>query len=70
MIQVTLRSEGALNAIASMAHVPGAIVGVGTVFNDAQLAQVWTRALRERPIRPESAADWLAVDAVLCVGGI
>jgi 2-dehydro-3-deoxyphosphogluconate aldolase/(4S)-4-hydroxy-2-oxoglutarate aldolase len=39
VIEVTLRTAGALDAIRAMAGVPGAIVGAGTVLNEAQLAQ-------------------------------
>lgn len=140
VIEVTLRTQGALDAIGKMARVPGAIVGAGTVLDEAQLAQAVDAgsrfivspglshrvALAARDsgvpflpgvatasdimrgmelgldrfkffpaetsggiaalkaltgpfpnarfcptggIRPETAADWLALDAVLCVGG-
>lgn len=39
VLEVTLRTPGALDAIRAMAKVPGAIVGAGTVLNEAQLAQ-------------------------------
>lgn len=39
VIEVTLRTAGALAAIRAMAEVPGAIVGAGTVLDEAQLAQ-------------------------------
>lgn len=39
VIEVTLRTERALDAIRAMARVPGAIVGAGTVLDEAQLAQ-------------------------------
>ncbi|HVM38729.1 MAG TPA: bifunctional 4-hydroxy-2-oxoglutarate aldolase/2-dehydro-3-deoxy-phosphogluconate aldolase [Sphingomicrobium sp.] len=39
VIEVTLRTPGALDAIRAMANVPGAIVGAGTVLDEAQLAQ-------------------------------
>lgn len=39
VIEVTLRTERALDAIRAMSSVPGAIVGAGTVLNEAQLAQ-------------------------------
>ena len=38
VIEVTLRTPSALDAIRAMAEVPGAIVGAGTVLNAAQLA--------------------------------
>ena len=38
VIEVTLRTPGALQAIKAMSEVPGAIVGAGTVLNEAQLA--------------------------------
>lgn len=38
VIEVTLRTPQALDAIAAMAKVPGAIVGAGTVLNAGQLA--------------------------------
>ncbi len=37
ILEVTLRTPCALEAIAEMARVPGAIVGAGTVLNDADL---------------------------------
>ena len=140
VIEVTLRTEGALDAIRAMAGVPGAVVGAGTVLDEAQLAQAVDAgsrfivspglshrvALAARDsgvaflpgvatasdimrglelgldrfkffpaetsggiaalkalsgpfpnarfcptggIRPETAAEWLALEAVLCVGG-
>ena len=140
VLEVTLRTPLAMGAIREMAKVPGAIVGAGTVLNEAQLAQaidagskfivspgltnplalaardteipflpgVATAAdimrgldlgldrfkffpavtsggipalqalsgpfgnIRFCPtggVRPETALDWLALDAVLCVGG-
>ena len=39
VIEVTLRTPGALDAIRTMARVPGAIVGAGTVLNAAQVGQ-------------------------------
>ena len=39
VIEVTLRTPGALDAIRAMASVQGAIVGAGTVLNEGQLAQ-------------------------------
>ena len=39
VIEVTLRTPNALNAIRAMAKVEGAVVGAGTVLNEAQLAQ-------------------------------
>lgn len=39
VLEVTLRTAGALDAIRRMSVVPGAIVGAGTVLNEAQLAQ-------------------------------
>ena len=38
VIEVTLRTPNALDAIRAMAKVPGAIVGAGTVLNAGQLA--------------------------------
>ena len=38
VIEVTLRTPHALDAIGAMAKVPGAIVGAGTVLNAGQLA--------------------------------
>jgi len=140
VIEVTLRTPGALEAITAMARVPGAIVGAGTVLNDGQLGQAidagsrfivspgLTESLAKAAIqagipylpgiasagdimrgfdlgvnrfkffpaeasggiaalkalaapcadarfcptggiRPETAADWLALPSVLCVGG-
>lgn len=40
VLEVTLRTGAALEAIAEMKRVPGAIVGAGTVVNDEQFAQV------------------------------
>lgn len=39
VLEVTLRTPLALDAIRAMSQVPGAIVGAGTVLNEAQLAQ-------------------------------
>jgi 2-dehydro-3-deoxyphosphogluconate aldolase/(4S)-4-hydroxy-2-oxoglutarate aldolase len=39
VIEVTLRTPSALDAIRAMSKVPGAIVGAGTVLDEAQLAQ-------------------------------
>lgn len=39
VIEVTLRTASALDAIRAMFRVPGAIVGAGTVLDEAQLAQ-------------------------------
>lgn len=39
VIEVTLRTPSALEAIKAMAAVPGAIVGAGTVLNEAMLGQ-------------------------------
>ena len=140
VLEITLRTPVALEAIRQMAQVPGAIVGAGTVLNEAQLAQAIDAGSRfivspgltnplalaardtEIPflpgvataadimrgldlgldrfkffpavtsggipalqalsgpfgnirfcptggVRPETAGDWLALDAVLCVGG-
>jgi len=140
VIEVTLRTAGALEAIAAMARVPGAIVGAGTVLNDGQLGHAIDAGSRfivspgltdslaraaiqagipylpgiasagdimrgfdlglnrfkffpaeasggiaalkalaapcadarfcpTGGIRPETAADWLALPSVLCVGG-
>ena len=38
VLEVTLRTRGALDAIARMSKVPGAIVGAGTVLNQQQLS--------------------------------
>ncbi len=40
MLEVTLRTPAALDAIAEMKRVPGAIVGAGTVFDEKQLRLV------------------------------
>jgi 2-dehydro-3-deoxyphosphogluconate aldolase/(4S)-4-hydroxy-2-oxoglutarate aldolase len=140
VLEVTLRTPVALDAIRQMSQVPGAIVGAGTVLDEAQLARAIDAgsqfivspgltnplALAARDsgiaflpgvanagdimrgldlgldrfkffpaeasggipaikalsapffncrfcptggIRPDNAADWLAVDTVLCVGG-
>lgn len=39
VIEVTLRTSNALDAIRAMARVPGAIIGAGTVLDEAQLAR-------------------------------
>ena len=39
VIEVTLRTPSALNAVRTMAAVPGAVVGAGTVLDAAQLGQ-------------------------------
>jgi 2-dehydro-3-deoxyphosphogluconate aldolase/(4S)-4-hydroxy-2-oxoglutarate aldolase len=140
VLEVTLRTPLALEAIRAMSHVPGAIVGAGTVINEVQLARAidsgsrfivspgltnplalaardtaipflpgvataadimrgldlgldrfkffpaeaagGTAALKALAgpfadvrfcptggIRPDTAAGWLALEAVLCVGG-
>jgi 2-dehydro-3-deoxyphosphogluconate aldolase/(4S)-4-hydroxy-2-oxoglutarate aldolase len=140
VLEVTLRTAGALDAIRQMSKVPGAIVGAGTVVNQRQLDEVSEAGaqfivspglteplakavarsgaaylpgvatagdimrgldlgldrfkffpaeasggiaalkalsgpfgnIRFCPtggIRPDNAAEWLALDAVLCVGG-
>jgi 2-dehydro-3-deoxyphosphogluconate aldolase/(4S)-4-hydroxy-2-oxoglutarate aldolase len=140
VIEVTLRTPGALDAIRQMSRVPGAIVGAGTIVNERQLGEAvdagakfivspglteplakavagsgtaylpgvatagdimrgldlgldrfkffpaeasgGIAALRSLSgpfggvrfcptggIRPDNAADWLALDTVLCVGG-
>jgi 2-dehydro-3-deoxyphosphogluconate aldolase/(4S)-4-hydroxy-2-oxoglutarate aldolase len=140
VLEVTLRTPVALEAIRQMARVPGAIVGAGTVLNELHLAQAIDAGSRfivapgltnplalaardtEVPflpgvataadimrgldlgldrfkffpavasggipalsalsgpfgdirfcptggVRAETASDWLALDAVLCVGG-
>lgn len=38
VIEVTLRTAGALDAIRAMAKVPGAVVGAGTILDEEQLA--------------------------------
>jgi len=140
VLEVTLRTTAALDAIRAMSQVPGAIVGAGTVLNEDQLGQAidagsrfivspgLTEALGQAAvrsgvpflpgvatagdimrgldlglerfkffpaeaaggiaalkalsgpfgnvrfcptggIRPDTAADWLALPSVLCVGG-
>jgi 2-dehydro-3-deoxyphosphogluconate aldolase/(4S)-4-hydroxy-2-oxoglutarate aldolase len=140
VLEVTLRTSAAVDAIRQMSQVPGAIVGAGTVLNEVQLTRAIDAgsrfivspgltnplALAARDtgvpflpgvataadimrgldlgldrfkffpaeasggiaalkslsgpfyeprfcptggIRPDNAADWLALDAVLCVGG-
>ena len=140
VLEITLRTPQALDAIRQMSAVPGAIVGAGTVLNERQLAQAIAAgsrfivspgltnplALAARDsgiaylpgvataadimrgmdlgidrfkffpaeasggipalkalsapffdarfcptggIRPDNAAEWLALDSVLCVGG-
>lgn len=140
VLEVTLRTPGAIAAIRQMSKVPGAIVGAGTVLNQKQLdeaadagaqfivspglSEPLSRAVARSEIaylpgiatagdimrgldlglerfkffpaeasggiaalkalsgpfgnvrfcptggiRPDNAAEWLAVDAVLCVGG-
>ncbi len=39
VLEVTLRTSAALDAIRRMSQVPGAIVGAGTVLNEIQFAQ-------------------------------
>jgi 2-dehydro-3-deoxyphosphogluconate aldolase/(4S)-4-hydroxy-2-oxoglutarate aldolase len=39
VLEVTLRTSVAMDAIRAMAKVPGAVVGAGTVLNELQLAQ-------------------------------
>jgi 2-dehydro-3-deoxyphosphogluconate aldolase/(4S)-4-hydroxy-2-oxoglutarate aldolase len=140
VLEITLRTPAALDAIRQMSKVPGAILGAGTVLNEVQLAQAIDAgsqfivspgltnplALAARDtgiaylpgvataadvmrgldlgldrfkffpaeaaggipalkalsapffnarfcptggIRPDNAAEWLAMDSVLCVGG-
>jgi 2-dehydro-3-deoxyphosphogluconate aldolase/(4S)-4-hydroxy-2-oxoglutarate aldolase len=140
VLEITLRTPVALEAIRQMSRVPGAVVGAGTVLNELQLAQALDAgstfivspgltnplALAARDteiallpgvatagdimrgldlgldrfkffpaeasggiaalkalsapflncrfcptggIRPDTAADWLAIPSVLCVGG-
>ena len=140
VLEITLRTPAALDAIRQISHVPGAIVGAGTVLNEVQLAHAIDAgskfivspgltnplALAARDtgiaylagvataadimrgldlgldrfkffpaaasggipalkalsapffnarfcptggIRPDNAAEWLALDSVLCVGG-
>jgi 2-dehydro-3-deoxyphosphogluconate aldolase/(4S)-4-hydroxy-2-oxoglutarate aldolase len=140
VLEITLRTPIALDAIRQMSRVPGAVVGAGTVLNELQLAQALDAgsrfivspgltnplALAARDtavallpgvataadimrgldlgldrfkffpaeasggiaalkalsapflncrfcptggIRPDTAADWLAIPSVLCVGG-
>lgn len=140
VLEVTLRTPQALEAIRQMGQVPGAIVGAGTVLNEAQLGQAIdagsrfivspglieplakavigsgvaylpgvatagdimrgldlgldrfkffpaeasggiaalkalfapfanTRFCPTGGIRPDTAAEWLALESVLCVGG-
>jgi 2-dehydro-3-deoxyphosphogluconate aldolase / (4S)-4-hydroxy-2-oxoglutarate aldolase len=140
VLEVTLRTNGALDAVRRMSEVPGAIVGAGTVLNERQLGEAveagaqfivspglteplakaversgvaylpgvatagdmmrgldlgldrfkffpaessgGTSALKALSgpfgkvrfcptggVRPDNAAEWLALDAVLCVGG-
>lgn len=140
VLEVTLRTECAVDAIMQMSKVPGAIVGAGTVVNERQLEEVaeagaqfivspgltepLCRAIQRSGIaylpgiatagdimrgldlgldrfkffpaeasggiaalkalsgpfgnirfcptggiRPDNAAEWLALDTVLCVGG-
>lgn len=40
VLEVTLRTPAALDAMRAMKEVPGAIVGAGTLVNEEQLAQV------------------------------
>ncbi len=42
VLEVTLRTPSALDAVRAMAAVPGAIVGAGTVLDAAQLAEAVT----------------------------
>ena len=46
VIEVTLRTSAALDAVRAMAAVPGAIVGAGTVLNPAQLDQAQAAGAR------------------------
>ena len=39
VLEVTLRTPVAMDAIRAMSRVPGAVVGAGTVLNEVQLAQ-------------------------------
>ena len=46
LLEVTLRTPAALEVIAEMARVPGAIVGAGTVLSPAELAAAITAGAR------------------------
>ena len=46
VIEVTLRTSAALDAVRAMAAVPGAVVGAGTVLNPAQLDQAQAAGAR------------------------
>ena len=46
VLEVTLRTPAALDAIRAMNQVPGAIVGAGTVINPAQLDEALAAGAR------------------------
>lgn len=46
VLEVTLRTEGALDAIRAMSAVPGSIVGAGTVLNERQLGEAQNAGAR------------------------
>ncbi|GGE10055.1 ketohydroxyglutarate aldolase [Polymorphobacter glacialis] len=62
VLEVTLRTPAALEIIAEMAKVPGAIVGAGTVLNPADLAAAI--AAGARFIVSPGLTDRLAVAAI------
>ena len=64
VLEVTMRTPAALDAIREMKQVPGAIVGAGTVLNSEQFARGDGRGRRihrlARPDRARSAAPIIA----------
>ena len=62
VLEVTLRTECALDAIRAMKNVPGAIVGAGTVTNEAELdaaldAIAWLLVLSATPVMERAVAS-------------
>ena len=67
VLEVTLRTECALQAIAAMAEVPGAVVGAGTVLTPAHMKAVKGRGATFRcPVQHRLI---IPVDAVAAVAG-
>ena len=77
-LEVTLRTPAALDAIREMATVPGAVVGAGTVVNEAQLVQaldagakfIVSPGLTETVARPAIASGTAFLPGIATAGDI
>jgi 2-dehydro-3-deoxyphosphogluconate aldolase / (4S)-4-hydroxy-2-oxoglutarate aldolase len=78
VLEVTLRTPGALDAIRRMSEVPGAIVGAGTVLNEKQLGEavhagaqfIVSPGLTEALARAVMASDLAFLPGVATAGDI